>query len=436
MKEPADREQGQVLVAFVLTATFLLAMIGLAIDVGMAYLVKTKLSAAVDAAALAAGKVAPQGQESAGAEAARFFSVNYPDGLLGARVAAPTTVVMEEDQSWNVTVSATALLPSYFAKAVGARQFTVSASATSTLSPVDLVLVLATPERPGDQALEAAKAAAGRFLENFNPESDRVGLIRFASGVEARDEFRIREKRGFDLRRMQDYLAGPETREPGYAAAGEALRVAKAQLDSLPKPRQSKQRLIVLFAAGAPNGMAARFETGAGGVVGALSSQSDGLYPLYDRDEVSSPLRRSALPFNTLPETDWSGTVSVKSFNAVRELLPVANSFDEQRCNVDRAARNMAENVADAARGESGLQGYPITIHTIGRGSKLSQLEVACPSYGNNEKGENIMRRLANVNGVDTYNANQPSGMYVAAEPETFDAAFRKVAASVLRLSR
>ncbi len=436
MKEPAGREKGQVLVAFVLTATFLLAMIGLAIDVGMAYLVKTKLSAAVDAAALAAGKVAPQGEETAGAEAARFFAANYPDGLLGAQVAAPTTVVTEVDQSWNVTVSATALLPSYFAKAVGTRQFAVSASATTTLAPVDLVLVLATPERPGDQALETAKAAAGRFLENFNPESDRVGLIRFASGVEARDEFRIREKRGFDLRRMQDYLAAPEAREPGYAAAEEALRVAKAQLDSLPKPRQSKRRIIVLFAAGAPNAMAARFETGTGEAVGALSSQDTGLYPLYQRDEVSSLLRRSALSLNTLPETDWSGTVPVKSFNAARELLPLANSFDEQKCNVDRAARNMAENVADAARGESGLQGYPITIHVIGRGSKLSQLEAACPSYGNNEKGENIMRRLANVNGVDTYNANQPSGIYVSAEPEEFDAAFRRVATSVLRLSR
>lgn len=436
MKEPAGREMGQVLVAFVLTATFLLAMIGLAIDVGMAYLVKTKLRAAVDAAALAAGKVAPQGQETAGAEAARFFAVNYPDGLLGARVAAPTTVVMEEDQSWNVTVSATALLPSYFAKAVGARRFTVSASATTTLSPVDLVLVLATPERPGDQALEAAKAAAGRFLENFNPQSDRVGLIRFAAGVEARDEFRIREKRGFDLRRMQDYLAAPEVREPGYATAAEALRVARAQLDFLPKPRQSKRRIIVLFAAGAPNGVAARFETGTGEAVGALSSQDGALYPLYDRDQVSSPLRRSVLSLKTLPETDWSGTVPVGSFNAARVLLPVANSFEEEKCNVDRAARNMAENVANAARDESGLQGYPITIHVIGRGSKLSQLELACPSYGNNEKGENIMRRLANVNGVDTYNVNQPSGMYVAAEPEEFDAAFRKVAASVLRLSR
>lgn len=436
MKEPAGREKGQVLVAFVLAATFLLAMIGLAIDVGMGYLVKTKLSAAVDAAALAAGKAAPQGEETAGVEAARFFAANYPDGLLGATVAAPTTVVMEQDQSWNVTVSATAQLPLYFAKAVGARQFTVRASATATLSPVDLVLVLATPEKPGDPALEAAKAAASRFLEDFNPESDRIGLIRFASGVEAPDEFRIREKRGFDLRRMQEYLAATEAREPGYAAAEEALRVAKEQLDSLPKPRQSKRRIIVLFAAGAPNGMAARFATGTGETVGALSSQDAGLYPLYQRDEVSSPLRRSALSLNTLPETDWSGTVSLDSFNGVRELLPVANSFDEQKCNVDRAARNMAENVADAARGESGLQGYPIIIHVIGRGTKLSEIEAACPSYGNNEKGENIMRRLANVNGVDTYNAIQPSGKYVWAEPEEFDAAFRKIATSALRLSR
>ena len=45
----------------------------------------------------------------------------------------------------------------------------------------------------------------------------------------------------------------------------------------------------------------------------------------------------------------------------------------------------------------------------------LHKAERDCTGYGN-ENGENIMKRIANVKGVDTYNPNQPTGIYAYAE--------------------
>ena len=446
MRYRVGENKGQVIVGFAAAAVFLLAMIGLAIDIGMAYLVKTKLSAAVDAAALAAVKMASQGESVVGKEAAKFFSINYPDGMLGAAVAAPATVLFydNKEKSYTVTVSTTAVVPAYFAKVVGRNEFTVGAKATTTVTPVDLVLVLdtsATMRNPNVGVLEALKVAARKFLDNFNPNFDRIGLIRFASGVS--EDFKITGKRGFDKEKMQQLLSSTDVVASGFTTAEEALRRAKDQLDSIPEHDRSRRRIIVFFADGAPNGIAARYESEKGPTDGVVSSQTRptpnhptwDYHHLYKIDKVNSDLLSPDLASSlvTLPETDWTGTVPLKSFNGIRRLLAVADGDDVgQICNVNRAARNMAENVANAARSEAS----PISVFAIWRGAKLDKPEIEVCGYGSSENGQNIMRRLANVPGVDTYNPNQPKGIYVSAEPEEFEAAFRHVAESVIRLSR
>lgn len=449
MKCVARGRDGQVLVAFAVTAVVLLAMVGLAIDLGMAYLVKAKLSAAVDAAALAAGRVAAQGEGAAKTEADKFFATNYPEGLLGANVAAPATALQydNQDKAWVVTVSTTATVPAYFAKVLGRNNFTVGASATTVVGAVDLVLVLDTSHTLNypskEETFDPLKEAAKSFIDKFSPDSDRIGLIRFASGAE--EDFKITGKRGFDKNKMQEKL-GPSLTASGYTSAEEALRLAKAQLDSIPKNDQSRQRIIVFFTDGAPNGVAANYLTDSGAKDGIVSSQTDnvkhGLGHLYKTDKVNSDLTLGgvqliAKSLDILPTTDWSGTVPLASYNNMRQLLPVANGYEEQKCNVNMAARNMTENIANAARSESGEQGTPITVFTIGLGTMLTTLETSCPGYGSGEYGENILKRLANVPGADTYNRNQPSGIYAYAKDSSqLKAAFNSVAKTVLRLSK
>ncbi len=85
------REDGQVLVFLALSMVVLLAIAGLAIDGGIAYGVKAKLSSAMDAAALAGANAT--GDSSGGYAAAiaagkARFNANYPAGYLNSTITS------------------------------------------------------------------------------------------------------------------------------------------------------------------------------------------------------------------------------------------------------------------------------------------------------------------------------------------------------------
>jgi Flp pilus assembly protein TadG len=85
-----SRQRGQIVIITAVMLVALIGMVGLAIDSGRAYGVRAKLSAAVDAAALAAGRAlaigASDGERLANAQATglRFYNANFPSGFLGA----------------------------------------------------------------------------------------------------------------------------------------------------------------------------------------------------------------------------------------------------------------------------------------------------------------------------------------------------------------
>jgi len=432
-----ENEKGQVLVLLPLILALLLAIAGFALDVGMAYVVKTKLSAAVDAAALAAGKVVAAQDGTTTVEAEKFFNANYPGGLLGATVELlPVKAAYDnKEKSWTVTASATASVPSYFAKAFNWDSFTVGASATTTISTVDLVLVLDASGSMGFPAetLPTLQRAAKRFVARFNTKNDRIGVIHFASGAE--QDVTITSAAGFNRDQVEGAIDGIE--KGGYTTAEEALRLAKQQLDDIPVDLRSRLRIIVFLADGAPNGVAANFSTASGNVVGALSSATSTPGVLHAVDKGDDFIGTYS-GITTLPGIDWSNTVSMTSFNGMRSFNPPAvTDIQYTRCNLNMAARNMVENVANAARSESGPSVTPITLFAVGLGQHMKDLELGCPGYGSNEYGEVIMKRVANVKDADTYNPDQPTGIYVYSEdPTQIDAAFNQVAGAILRLSK
>jgi hypothetical protein len=117
------------------------------------------------------------------------------------------------------------------------------------------------------------------------------------------------------------------------------------------------------------------------------------------------------------------------SFNNIRTLTgsPATNT----RCNVNKAARNMLENVANIARSQG------IKIHTIALGAAVNSLEINFCSYAANEVGSSILKRLANTLDANTFNSAQPTGLYVWAENSgELDDAFSSIASEILRLSR
>ncbi|MGD0437785.1 MAG: pilus assembly protein TadG-related protein [Bryobacteraceae bacterium] len=85
-----DRKRsGFIMMTYCIMLVFTLAMVGLAVDAGTLYVIKGRLSSAVDAAALAAGRSVNLGstpslaQTAATSTATQYFNANFPSGFLG-----------------------------------------------------------------------------------------------------------------------------------------------------------------------------------------------------------------------------------------------------------------------------------------------------------------------------------------------------------------
>jgi hypothetical protein len=292
------------------------------------------------------------------------------------------------------------------------------------------------------------KDAAKNFISYFNdgPGGDRIGLVTFASGVVRDVEINKNATRGFT---KGDCTQGSYTyRNPsticgainaltvgGFTDSEEAMRKALAELEEVPANVRSSLRVIVFFSDGSPNTISGNFDNGGTIVLGDLASQvSSGPPPreLYQYN-IRDHLLGSNYNISILPTTDYTGTVPLTSYNNKRILSPLpGNAGSNTRCNVNKAARNMVENVANMARSESYGR---IHVYTLGLGTRLNTLEVTFCGYGIDEYGTNILKRLANTLDSDTYNSNQPSGLYVwARTDDELDDAFREIAAHILRL--
>lgn len=120
----ADR-RANVAMLFGLAAVPLMGAVGLAIDGGRAYLVQNRMAKALDAAGLAAARVALS--DRAAADAQRFFDANFPKGYLGA-----SKVVVGYSTDANVdfiTLSAQTTIPTVIMSILGFETLTVAETA-------------------------------------------------------------------------------------------------------------------------------------------------------------------------------------------------------------------------------------------------------------------------------------------------------------------
>ena len=96
----------------VLLPTILL-LLGLAIDLSILYLVQARLSAAVDGAALGAGRLLGTSANSSEI-AGEFLSANYPNGFWGTTNLVPNITVTTNASLHTIVVSATVRRPFCF----------------------------------------------------------------------------------------------------------------------------------------------------------------------------------------------------------------------------------------------------------------------------------------------------------------------------------
>lgn len=451
-----SRCRGQFLILVAVALVVLIGFVGLAIDSGRGYGVKAKLNAAVDAAAVAGARALSEGSnDSARVAAARqaakdFYLANFPDDFLGAKRIPledkDIEALPESNGQWRVTVTGSAVMPVTFMSILGFDKVPVTASGQTIRPPWDVMLVLDTsgslgPPTSSSDTLPKLKAAAINFLNTFNSGSDLVGVVSFASGGVVDVAIKKDGTRGFvqsDVVTAINALA-----VTGSTAAAEGMRLATNEINRVPSASRSRLRAIIFFSDGAPNDVPATFNNGAAAVTGDLYSETDPpgtsrgtrVYRHDRRDELLGTYSGIAtLPTHGFALTDDAGSpvsnVPLASYNSRRTLTgsPVSNT----RCNVNMAARNMVENIANSARSQG------IKIYTVGLGARVNSLEITFCSYGASvEQGSNILKRLANTVDADTYSAAQSSGLYVwAADASGLNDAFLTIARAMVRLTK
>src|ERR1700743_3436921 len=81
-------EQGSVAIYFGLSAIVFVGVAGLAVDAARGYLIKARLSEAIDPAALAGGKALQNDSDTNHTlvtnDVLAFFNANFPNGAMGA----------------------------------------------------------------------------------------------------------------------------------------------------------------------------------------------------------------------------------------------------------------------------------------------------------------------------------------------------------------
>jgi Flp pilus assembly protein TadG len=165
----------------------LIAFTGLAVDAGRGYLVKSRLSHALDAAGLAGGRVALTNNWQADMET--FFATNFPDGYMGSTLVSKN--FQYDATTEKITATAQVNLPTTFMRVVGQAAMTVSATTEVTREIRGFELVLAmdvTGSMRGGGKITASRQAAAdlikilygdqTFLENV-----WVGFVPYATAV-------------------------------------------------------------------------------------------------------------------------------------------------------------------------------------------------------------------------------------------------------------
>jgi Flp pilus assembly protein TadG len=143
------RERGIAVMWTALLLVFTIPVVGLAIDAGLLYLVRSKLSSACDAAALATarnlnlGMTLPAQMANAQARGIAFFNANFPNGYLGTSGVTPEVLIDDSTtSSITVRVSATGSASLYFMRLLGPSVTIASASGQATRRSVNIIMVL------------------------------------------------------------------------------------------------------------------------------------------------------------------------------------------------------------------------------------------------------------------------------------------------------
>jgi Flp pilus assembly protein TadG len=461
---------------------FIIPAVGLSIDAGMLYAVKAKLSAASDAASLAAARSLSVGltiddqRANAVATAERFFQANFPTGYMGTTNSSVSVVVDESVMKVRTVLStASADAPSYFMKFLGFGATTVRAQGKASRRDVNVMLVL---DRSGSMenagACAPLKAAAKGFVNQFASGRDKIGLVTF--GITYRLDFDLasdyKTRSGTNVITQLDNLVCA-----GGTNSATPFHLAYEQLTAITEP--GALNVILFFTDGEPNTLtftlpvrtAARGYTTSSAYPPNSTSRSpctnttDKIGSMYGSNPPFGAIRPLAPVIPVPSDTNFesaetyladtsSGCYYAGSSTSNRSRIsgdiawmpdhalmpdgslvnvtgyrtglttfndPLHNArYSITMNNMVTAAYNVLDNVAAIARNDSRL----IVVYSIGLGTV-------------NAGNETLLKRVANDLESPIHTDATPTGLYVyAPDSSALNQAFYQIASEILRLAR
>jgi Flp pilus assembly protein TadG len=160
----------------------LFIVVGLAIDTGRGYMLKSKLSYAIDAAGLAGGRAFETDLREE--DIMMFFEANFPTGYMSSELLPGHPIITFDDAENTITIEASATIPTHFMSVGGVHEMTVSARTVikRELRGMELVLVMDnTGSMRGNGGMAAMKPAASELINILY--GDRETVPQFWVGV-------------------------------------------------------------------------------------------------------------------------------------------------------------------------------------------------------------------------------------------------------------
>ena len=384
-----ENERGQVVFLVVICFTVMLLFLGLAIDVGFAYVTKAKLSKAVDAACLTAMRNLAQGQTTAKSLAVNSFTGNYNQSILDSN-APSVTVSFSTDSYGNtlVNVSATATIKTFLMRMLPNLQtIAVSDSAQATRGKLIMSIVL---DRSGSMTSNggstALPPAVTTFVNYFDNNNDQVAMISFASNatidVSIRTSF---------ITPITNAVTAMKSNFSGGTFGPGGITDAQAQNDSVAiTPGQNVVKVMVYFTDGYVNTIQDKLSCS-----GTLALYNYGGYDSGTSVDVFDPVTGTSLATYD-GVSKW--TPSTTCFKNITKFTSAINGqqVSLNRANVTADAKYRALQTAAAMRAEN----PGMYIYSIGLGTSVDQA---------------FLQQIANDPASSTYNANQPVGEAVFA---------------------
>ena len=194
LRRLAKDQSGAAMMIVGLAIIPLFAVIGLSIDAGRGYMLKSKLSYAIDAAGLAGGRAFDTDLRET--DIAMFFEANFPSGYMGAELDPGHPLVTFDDEENTITIEARATIPTRFMNVAGVHELSVSSRTVirRELQGMELVLVMDnTGSMRSGGKIDAMKDAASQLIDILYGSRDEVedfyvGLVPYAATVNIGDQ--------------------------------------------------------------------------------------------------------------------------------------------------------------------------------------------------------------------------------------------------------